>query len=666
MKTMCGIAGIVRLDSKVVEQAVFYEALSSMRHRGPDDEGAVLIERSTGRFEQRGGKDSMRELGLVDFCAPLKLRADIALASRRLSIIDLSARGHQPQCNENQDVWVVLNGEVYNYRELREELLRSGHVFSSDSDTEVIIHGYEEWGIDVLLSRMMGMWGFALWDQKTGKLYLVRDRFGIKPLYYHFDEVQLLFASELKAIRKVFSARINERRISEFLWFRPYKPDETFFESVNQVMAAHYVELDVATKRIDVIRYWELTEVNSSYEKTDSVEAAKRFYELFEQSIKLHMRSDVPVGTCLSGGLDSSSIVCLSQKLLLTGVLPERGLQNIDKLKTFSSAPQERRISEVPYIEEVVRYSGVEPHFTTPTLEDFLKDFDSLVSVHDEPFQDPSVYMQYRVIKLAKANGIKVLLDGQGGDECLAGYQRYVRDYLKDLMREKKYLQAFIGFLGMMDLIAPFFWRTVRKTFGTNQRSLDEVVEVKKPPEVSLGYEANNLANRMRYDLLAGSIIELLKYEDANSMAFSIESRVPFLFHPLVEYVFELPMSAKINGRWTKYVLRQAMKGVLPEKVRLRRSKMGFPAPSEEWAKKLIRDKKDLCIETVAHAENYVNLKNFGNLCERILAKGRSEDVELFWRILILSKWIWTTSTANANLRTHGRNRAEKTISSQL
>jgi asparagine synthase (glutamine-hydrolysing) len=637
---MCGIAGVVRLDAKDVDTGTFYTALGLMKHRGPDDEGIVLIDSSTGKFEERGGADTPQELGLTDVRTPTTLKSSVVLGNRRLSIIDLSVKAHQPQKNEDCTIWVVLNGEAYNYRELKEELMKAGHEFLSDSDTEVIVHGYEQWGMDLLLSKMMGMWGFALWDQSRRKLYLVRDRFGIKPLYFHLEDAQLVFSSEIKAIRVLFPAKINDRRIAEFLWFRPYKSDETFFDGINQVMAAHYVELDVATKRLKTARYWQLPEVNISYEKTDLIGAAKTFYQLFEQSIKLHMRSDVPVGTCLSGGLDSSSIVCLSQRLLREGALEEKGLENIEKLKTFSSSPQEKRISEAPYIQEVVRYSDIEPHFTTPTFDNFLKDLEELVYIHDEPFQDPSVYMQYRVIKLAKENGIKVLLDGQGGDECLAGYQRYLRDYLKDLVRERKYFKAFVNFFGTLDLMAPFLWRYFRKRFGTRQRTLEEVITIDRPSERPLEYETNNLANRLRYDLLAGSIIELLKYEDTNSMAFSIESRVPFLFHPLVEYLFKLPMSAKIDGKWTKYVLREAMKGVLPEKIRMRRSKLGFPAPSEEWAKKLIRDRTDLCIQTVTYAKNYVDLNNFEALCKRILAKERSEDIELFWRILILSKWI--------------------------
>jgi asparagine synthase (glutamine-hydrolysing) len=600
----------------------------------------VLINTDTGRFEERGGPDTPSELHLFSLVIPTTFGTNLVLGSRRLSIIDLSIKAHQPQKNEDRTIWVVLNGEVYNYRELKEELIKAGHEFLSDSDTEVIVHGYEQWGMDLLLSKMIGMWGFALWDQGRKKLYLVRDRFGIKPLYYHLDDVQLVFSSEIKAIRILFPAKINDRRIAEFLWFRPYKSDETFFDGINQVKAAHYVELDVATKRLRTTRYWQLSEVNMSYEKTDFSGATKTFYQLFEQSIKLHMRSDVPVGTCLSGGLDSSSIVCLSQKLLREGALAEKGLEMTEKLKTFSSAPQEKRISELPYIDEVIRHSNVEPHFTTPTFDDFLNDFEELVSIHDEPFQDPSVYMQYRVIKLAKENGIKVLLDGQGGDECLAGYQRYLRDYLKDLVKEGKYVKAFVDFFRTLDLTAPFFWRYLRKKSGTRQRALAEVITATRPLERPLEYETNNLANRLRYDLLAGSIIELLKYEDTNSMAFSIESRVPFLFHPMIEYLFKLPVSAKINGKWTKYILRESMKGVLPEKIRMRRSKLGFPAPSEEWAKKLIKERTDLCIKTVAYARDYVNLKNFEALCKRILAKGWSEDIELFWRILILSKWI--------------------------
>ena len=637
---MCGIAGIVKLKGGTVDTTAFMRALTVMRHRGPDDEGSLLLNVSSGRFEERGGPDTAEELHLADLRSPGKTRADLAFGNRRLSIIDLSPKGHQPISNEDRTVWVVFNGEVYNYRELRDELIKVGHVFVGDSDTETIVHGYEEWGINVLLSKMVGMWGFALWDQKKKLMMLARDRFGIKPLYYHFDENQLVFASEIKAIKALVSSRVNQNRVAEFLWFKPYKANETFYKGINQVMASHFIELEFNTGKLSVQRYWELANIDTSYRNIDPGEATRSFYELFEKSVRFHMRSDVPVGTCLSGGLDSSSIVCTAQKLLDNSELQEKGLKGVKKLKTFSSAPQEQRISELPYIEETVRHSGVEPLYFTPTFDEFLNDFDKVVLLHDEPFQGPSVYMGYRVMKLAKENGMKVLLDGQGGDECLAGYQKYLLDYLFDLLRAHKYFKAVREFISTTDLTRPYFTKYIRRRSGISKSAFHKVIKTDMPAAVPMEYPTRNLAEHLRYDLLAGSIIELLKYEDTNSMAFSIESRVPFLFHPLIEYLFSLPMTVKIRDGWTKYLLREAMRGTLPEKVRLRRSKLGFPAPEEEWAKQLIMEKMDWCTETVKAADDYVELEGFQELCARILAKKRSEDIQLFWRIIIFAKWL--------------------------
>jgi len=637
---MCGIAGIVKLNGETIDTTAFMKALTIMRHRGPDDEGSILLEISTGKFEERGGPDTPKELHLADLRSPNKIRANLAIGNRRLSIIDLSPKGHQPMSNEDRTIWVVLNGEVYNYRELRNELVKAGHAFMGDSDTETIVHGYEEWGINLLLSKMMGMWGFALWDQKKKRIILARDRFGIKPLYYHFDGTQLFFASEIKAIGMLVKSEINENRVAEFLWFKPYKANETFYEGINQVMASHFLELDFDAGKLNVQRYWELSNIETSYRNIDPEEATKNFYELFEKSIRFHMRSDVPVGTCLSGGLDSSSIVCTAQKLLDNSELQEKGLAGVKKLKTFSSAPQEQRISELLYIEEIVKHSEVEPFYVTPTFEEFFNDFDKVVSLHDEPFQGPSVYMGYRVIKLAKENGIKVLLDGQGGDECLAGYQKYLLDYLFDLARARKYFKAIREFISTADLTRPYFTKYIRRRSGISKSAFQKVVKTDMPTDIPKEYPVHNLAEYLRYDLLAGSIIELLKYEDTNSMIFSIESRVPFLFHPLIEYLFSLPMTVKIRNGWTKYLLREAMRGTLPEKVRLRRSKLGFPAPEEEWAKQLIKEKPDWCIETVKAAGDYIKLEGFHGLCARILAKKRSEDIQLFWRIMIFAKWL--------------------------
>jgi asparagine synthase (glutamine-hydrolysing) len=637
---MCGIAGVARLDNGNIDVSTFCAALTSMRHRGPDDEGAVLIDSNTGKFEERGGLDTPPELGLPDISVPTNLKVNLALGSRRLSIIDLSTNAHQPLKNEDRTIWVVLNGEVYNYRELKDKLVKTGHKFVSDGDTEVIVHGYEEWGIDHLLSKMIGMWGFAVWDQKEKQITLARDRFGIKPLYYHFDGTQLTFASEIKAIRALAKSEINQNRVAEFLWSKPYRANETFYEGINQVMASHFLKLDFNTGKLNIQKYWELSNIDTSYRNIDPEEATKNFYELFEKSIRFHMRSDVPVGTCLSGGLDSSSIVCTAQKLLDKSELHEKGLAGVKNLKTFSSVPQERRISELSYIEETVRQSGVEPFYVTPTFEEFFNDFDRVVSIHDEPFLGPSVYMGYRVMKLAKENGIKVLLDGQGGDECLAGYQKYLLDYLFDLAKAHRYFKAIREFISTIDLTRPYFTKYLRRRFGISKSAFEKVIRKDVPPDTPAEYPVNNLAEHLRYDLLAGSIIEILKYEDTNSMIFSIESRVPFLFHPLIEYLFILPMSVKIRNGWTKYLLREAMRGTLPEKIRKRRSKLGFPAPEEEWARRLIKEKMDWCFMTVKTAADYVDSEGFQKLCTRILSRKRSEDIQLFWRIMIFSKWL--------------------------
>jgi asparagine synthase (glutamine-hydrolysing) len=330
----------------------------------------------------------------------------------------------------------------------------------------------------------------------------------------------------------------------------------------------------------------------------------------------------------------------MCQKLILDGSLDEKGLKNVERLKTFSSTPKEERISEAKYIDEVVRHSGTEPHSVVPAFEDFLRDFDEFTAAHDEPFQGPSVYMQYRVIKLAKENGIKVLLDGQGGDECLAGYQKYLLDYLVDLLRRRQYFKAVREFFRTFDLTRPYFTKYLRRRSGISTNAFRKVIKIAVPEDVPMEYPVSNLAEHLRYDLLAGSIIELLKYEDTNSMVFSIESRVPFLYHPMIEYLFSLPMSAKIRNGWTKYLLREAMKGILPEKVRLRRSKLGFPAPEEEWARRLINEKMDWCVENVKRAGEYVDVEGFRSLCDRIVSGTRSEDFQLFWRILFFSKWL--------------------------
>jgi len=643
---MCGICGVISLKGRSIDTAELEKATNIMRHRGPDDEGYLLIGKTPIEY---GGNDSRVELP--------KLRtqenANIGLGHRRLSIIDVSPSGHQPMCNEDRTVWVVFNGEVYNYRELKTQL--TNHTFKSDTDTEVMLHGYEEWGIENLLQRMVGMWAFCIVDLKKRTAYLARDRFGIKPLYYNNNDDAFVFASEIKALRILHPTDIlNEKRIVSFLGASYYEPGETFFQNIKQVKPAHYLKTNLKTKAIEETEYWgiQLTkdpstgkDISSSYEKVDLPAVSSRFKELFVESMKLHLRSDVPIGTCLSGGLDSSSIVCTAQMLLERKALNEKGLTG--KVRTFSSTPKEKEVSEKTYIDEVNRHAKTEAYAVTPTFDEFTEDLDRLIEMHDEPFLNPSVYMQYRVMELAREKGITVLLDGQGADESLGGYHSYLAFYFSDLRRQGMYTELVRELYGFRGQLYPFVGKVLRRKTGTWNRAIRGLVKI-SPISSSIDKyfsRAKTFAEQLKEDTVGRNLLELLKYEDQNSMIFSIESRVPFLYHPLIEYIFSLPMSAKIGNGWTKLVLRESMKGILPESVRKRKSKLGFPAPDKTWALDMISRNRQELKKSMQNIGKYVDAEIFGTLMDSIEKHKRDEEIKLFWRIVIFERWYRKTMT---------------------
>jgi asparagine synthase (glutamine-hydrolysing) len=324
---MCGIAGIIRLDGANVEPSLIQAMAKSLAHRGPDDEGYFFVDTKTGQSIIVGGVDTPQEVFASNYIHSPKqhLRSllskenhyDLALANRRLSIIDLSPAGHQPMCNENRTIWIVHNGEIYNFRELRRDLQERGHQFVSDTDTEVIIHAYEEWGRNCL-SRFNGMWAFCIWDARNNKLFCSRDRFGIKPFYYYFDDEVFAFASEIKALLRLpfLQRELNHKAAHDYLVMHSGDPSEgTFFNRIEKLGNREYLELDLCQKRFSVDRYWDINLANRSEHLPDK-EYAFKFHNLLEDSVRLRLISDVPVGTCLSGGLDSSTLVCIINKLL--------------------------------------------------------------------------------------------------------------------------------------------------------------------------------------------------------------------------------------------------------------------------------------------------------------------------------------------------------------
>jgi asparagine synthase (glutamine-hydrolysing) len=439
-----------------------------------------------------------------------------------------------------------------------------------------------------------------------------------------------------------------------FLSASYYEPNETFFQHIRQVKPGNYLKIDLKTKKVEEKEYWNIKmakdpltgkDISNSYEKIDLRQASSRFKELFIESVRLHLRSDVPIGTCLSGGLDSSSIVCTAQKLLDENAIKEKGLTR--RVRTFSSVPKEKEASEKIYIDEVNHQANTEAHTVTPTFSEFMTDLDRLVEMHDEPFLNPSVYMQYKVMQLAKENGVKVLLDGQGADESLGGYYSYLAFYFNDLRRQGLYTELIRELYDFRDQLYPFVGKVLRRKLGTWDRTIKGLVKISPLSSSMDKYfsRAKTFAEQLKEDTVGRNLLELLKYEDQNSMIFSIESRVPFLYHPLIEYVFSLPMSARIGKGWTKLMLRESMNGILPETIRKRRTKLGFPAPDKAWALEMISNYREQLEQSMRNIENYIDLEIFEKLMRSIMKHKRDEDVKLFWRIVIFERWYRKTMT---------------------
>ncbi|MDO8515435.1 MAG: asparagine synthase (glutamine-hydrolyzing), partial [bacterium] len=491
---MCGIYGFIGFkDDKLLE-----EMGKSLAHRGPDDQ---------------------------DFYC----HNNVNLGYRRLSIIDVK-KSFQPLYNEDKSIILLFNGEIYNFLELRKKL--PNHKFTTDGDGETIIHWYEEFGLEGL-KELNGMFVISLYDIKKQKVYLIRDHFGIKPLYYTTEP--FMYASEIKALLKKYKAKPNDKIIEKYLLTRAHDDtEETFFEGIKRVPSGSYLEYDLKTNNHTIKRYWNI-------EKKSIDDPVTKFKELFLDSVKLRLISEVPVGTALSGGLDSSAVVC-----------------TVPNLKTFSAVFPHEINNEEEYIDEVVKKTGVQAFKVYPKVEEFWQDINKLISFQDEPMISTGPYAQWKVMEKAHAEGIKVIIDGQGADEMLAGYIPYHFVYFKELFSQKKYLQLIKEVVFSLDLI----WPLIKDKFKSR-------VDIKNLFNFSVEPTINKsgLNNRLKQDLFEMSLPSLLRYEDHNSMAFSIESRVPFLDYRLVEFVFSLPSEFKIRNGWNKWIMREALKDILPEKI---------------------------------------------------------------------------------------------------
>jgi asparagine synthase (glutamine-hydrolysing) len=612
---MCGICGVVAPGRPADAQTV--EAMAAcLDHRGPE------------------GADSFADEGC-------------ALGFRRLAILDLSTAGMQPFASADDRLRLVHNGEIYNYRELRTQLERHGHRFRTSTDTEVLLAAYVEWG-EQCVERFVGMWAFAIWDVERQRLFASRDRFGIKPFYYRQEAGRLVFASEPKAFLADSQTQLepNLSAVAEYLT-QSYldHTDETFFTGVRRLPPAHSLAFDRDGLRI--YRYWQLTP-----QEPPQGDAAEAIQAAFLEAIRLHLRSDVPIGSCLSGGIDSSAVVGSVAHLLSTS--PVDTVAVGPRQRTFTAYFEYAGFDERPYAEAVVKAARAEPEWITFDDTQLLDDLPSIVACQDEPFGSTSMVAQWYVMREAKTAGLTVMLDGQGGDEVFGGYRAFIGARLADLLVQGRLralgseLRAFGDLHSaaalVMSLARPFASESVTRLVRARARGSapllhQELRSLTPPPSRDRSLFGERLRRQQDVTLMHRGLPELLRYEDRNSMAHSLEARVPFLDHRLVELAFSLPGGELIRDGRTKDVLRRALDGFLPPSVAARRDKLGFVTPERRWFRGALGVFADEVFASSRFAgRGFVDAE----AARRRLARHRTGKIDAgmeLWRTLNLELW---------------------------
>ena len=623
---MCGICGIYNfLGDSFIEEHILKIMARSMRHRGPDDEG-FYIDRHIG------------------------------LGHQRLSIIDLTEAGHQPMTNEDSRFWIVFNGEIYNYLELRQELISKGHKFRSHSDTEVILHLYEDLG-PACVNKLNGIFAFAIWDQLEKTLFAARDRFGVKPFYYIYRKGTFCFASEIKAFfhAKILEPELCYEGLLDYFTFQFCLGNKTLFKNILKLMPGHYLFLN-ADGTLIISKYWDLDFNIDTHHTEEYFE--HQLLRLLEDSVRLQLRADVPVGAHLSGGLDSSTVACLASSLLGVSIHTFSG--------GFKEGPQ---YDETHYARIVADQIGSQHHEIFPTENDFVDALPRLMYFMDEPAAGPGLFPQFYVSKMA-AKHVKVVLGGQGGDEIFGGYMRYLIAYLEECIKgciegtqqDDRYVVSFesiIPNLTQLQTYIPmlsYFWKdglfevSEKRYFRLIDRSSEVqhllILDVLQKDSnynpfdlyCELFSEGNvkSLINKMiRFDMKT-LLPALLQVEDRTSMAVSLESRVPILDHRIAELVASMPPKIKYKGGRSKRIFREVVQHIVPKEILDRKDKMGFPVPLNEWYQ---RDpvKSFVCETLLGERARRRGIFNFNKL-EDILKSERPYG-RTIWALLCLELW---------------------------
>lgn len=649
---MCGIAGIFSCEGIKSDYLTFMS--SALEPRGPDGYGYMLFS------EKQGMRVVFNESVLK--CAPNN--DIIGFAQRRLSIIDLSEASLQPMKDQSNTYCVAYNGEIYNYIDLKKELQDLGYSFKTTGDTEVLLKAYEAWGPQCM-KRFNGMWAFALLDVRNQCLILSRDRFGIKPLYYIIRNNTIYFASEIKGLLKIpiFRKEPNEKTVAKYLMTGLLDDtEETFFKDIYQFPAAHLARISLTEHPLSlkIEPYWSFPEDRYQGSEQDAV---NKFRELFLDSVRIHHQSDVPVGTCLSGGLDSSSIVCASELLRKSYQIP-----NYSHL-AFGYCPPEEEYTEVKYMDAVVQATSVHMNKIDVKQDQFQNALPLIIQAQDEPFGSAGIAAQWFVFQKAKENGLTVMLDGQGADEILAGYHTYFSTIFLNLIAKRRILDYWVlrkryeKEIGKFPLSYPIFFggamislfsgsfinhlrpyirlyrRIIKRNPTAQERvSLSTNLAKQYPIDQWIPKKPRSLIEELKIQFQSTCLPALLRYEDRNSMSHSIEARVPFLDHRLVEFLFTLPDELKINGITTKYILRESMRGILPEVIRTRKDKIGFKAtPSFTFS--FVKDQIPLLrINKTDYEKKWFDQRGI----EKVLnMKDQSATFEfILWRILNIKLWV--------------------------
>lgn len=569
---MCGIAGMVSIDPERVTLSGLKSMTDVIAYRGPDGDGHWISEH---------GK--------------------VGLGHRRLSIIDLSHGADQPMHYRNRYT-IVFNGEIYNYIELRETLAKQGYAFSTVSDTEVLMALYDR-DKEKCLQLLDGMFAFAIYDKAEQVVFCACDRFGEKPFFYSYQPGKyFLFGSELKELWQVgIPKKINNKLLYNYLLTGALSnsddQSETFYEQCTRLPHSHYLKIDIGELQLKSYCYYDIDWRQTDHSITEP-KASERFRELFYESVKRRLRSDVPVGSSLSGGLDSSLVVSVIDEL--------KGRQQIQK--TFSAVFPGFAKDERKYMDMVIGKSNVDPYFVTPKDEGMIKELVNLSYHQEEPYGSASIYVQYKVMQLAKQHNVTVLLDGQGADELLAGYHSYYQWYFKELFRQDKtsYVdqkaryEALHSANTINGVVNGGLKQKIRERLPFAVKPLKAVYGLLKPDKrnnylddhFAAAYRnvsfpeskvPGSLNEALYISTMKGGLQELLRYADRNSMAHSREVRLPFLSHELADFLFSLPSHFKIKDGWTKWIMRRSFGQQLPEQITWRKDKIGYEPPQKSW-----------------------------------------------------------------------------------